>query len=92
MVVSALAVHVAVRDFLLCGLAYLNHLDMETQRLARERVVGIDVRIELAYLSTRTWRMPWLVCTPAIIPGSSLPAYTRFFSGMRITAVSSRSP
>ena len=50
MVMPAGAVRVAMGNLLLARRAHLQHLDLEAERAPRERMVGVDVGIELADL------------------------------------------
>ena len=83
----------AVRELFLGRRAHVDDLDLERQRLARERMIEIEVDVEVADLDDA--RLPAAL---ARVHDDHLPdderaaCVARCFSGTRCTAFSLRSP
>jgi hypothetical protein len=74
---SARCVRMAVREFFFGGIAYVDDIDVEYQRFAGQRMIGIDIDIEFTDFDDR--HIPWSILG---VDRNHLPGFELFvFAG-----------
>ena len=89
---AAGAVGVAVRELFRRRRANVDDLDVEHERLACERMVEVEIDVEVAHLQDARMPTPEVVFTATVCPATMRPFVARCLSGTRCTPFGSRRP